>query len=238
MTTGHEQLSALIERLQRGGDAERLDIVQRAQRFKRSWLELAEGLAVLRKSRAYERWGYADLHEYCQKELHLKPATIDKLVLSYGALRTHAPEVLKHDGLAREIPSLESVDYFSRTMGVRDSDDESAPARRRLDAPKAVLEELRSAVFDRAEPVGELRKRFDPIFKPKREGDVEQEVLRKTRTLAEKLAEAVQSAPGITDKRVARVVAMVEALVRDLDELIEDSEPKKRKPAKVEEDAA
>ncbi len=239
MTTGHEQLSALIERLERGGDGERLDIVQRAQRFKRSWLELAEGLAKLRKSRAYERWGYSDLHEYCQKELHLKAATIDKLMLSYGALRTHAPEVLKHDGLAREIPSLESVDYFSRALGVRDPDDESAPARRRLDAPKAVLEELRSAVFDRAAPVGELRKRFDPIFRPKREGDVEQDVLRKTKVLAERLAEAVQAAPGITDKRVARVVAMVEALVRDLDELLDDDgEPSKRRKAKEQEEVA
>jgi exonuclease VII small subunit len=236
MAKSHEHLEALIERLERGGhggDDVRLDIVRRAQRFKRSWVELAEGLSKLKKSRAYEDWGYSDLYDYCQKELHLKQGTIDKLVLSYGTLRTHAPDVLKHDGLAREIPSMDSVDYFSRAFGIRDADAENdAPARRRLDAPKAVLEELRSAVFDEARPVTELRKRFDPIFKPKREADPEQDVLRKTKALAEKLAEAVQAAPGLTDARVARVIAMVEALVRELDELIEDDEPKERSAAR------
>lgn len=230
MSSGHEQLDALVERLSRGGDKERLEIVKRAQRFKRSWVELGEGLSALRKSRAYERWGYADLHEYCQKELHLKPATVDKLTLSYGALRTHAPHMLSSDDDgAREVPSLDAVSYFSRTMGVRDYDDEdAAPAKKRLDAPKAVLEELRSAVFDEARPVSDLRKRFDPIFHPKREGDAEQEVLKKTKALAERLAEAVQAAPGLTDKRVARVIAMVEALVRELEELIEDEAPEGR----------
>jgi hypothetical protein len=240
--SGHERLDALIERLERGADPERLDIVRRAQRFKRSWVELAEGLSALRKSRAYEGWGYADLHEYCQKELHLKPATIDKLVLSYGTLRRHAPDVLEHDGISREIPSLESVDYYSRALGVRDPDQE-APARRRLDAPKAVLDELRTAVFDEARPVTELRKRFDTVFRPKREGDPEQEVLKKTRALAEKLSEAVSAAPGLSEKRVARVMAMVEALVRDLDELIDEDESRSgtqaaKKPKRAAEDAA
>lgn len=237
MSKGYEQLDVLVERLSRGGDAERLEIVERARRFKRSWVELAEGLCALRRSRAYERWGYADLHEYCQKELHLKAATVDKLTLSYGALRAHAPEVIARDGAAREVPSLEAVDYFSRAMGVRDPDAEgSAPARRRLDAPKAVLDELRSAVFDHAQPVSDLRKRFDPIFRPKREGDVENEVLRKTKALAERLAEAVQAAPGVTEKRVARVVAMVEALVRELDELIEEDAPQERERVRARRD--
>jgi hypothetical protein len=231
--SSHEQLDALVERLERGGDPERLDIVRRAQRFKRSWVELAEGLSKLRATRAYEAWGYADLHEYCMKELHLKQATVDKLTVSYGTLRRHAPDVLAYDGVAREVPSLDSVDYFSRALGVRNEDPENdAPARRRLDAPKAVIEELRSAVFDEARPVGELRKRFDPILKPKREGDAEQEVLKKTRALAERLAEAVQAAPGLSEARVGRVIAMVEALVGDLDELIEEDAPKERAAAR------
>jgi hypothetical protein len=218
MSKGHEPLSELVERLERGGDEARLDIVRRAQRFKRSWVELAEGLATLRKSRAYEGWGYATLEEYCAKELHIREATVDKLTMSYGALRTHAPEVLKRDGVVREIPPLDAVEYFARAFP---REDDQAPATRRLDAPKAVLDELRSAVFDEGHTVNALRKRFDPILHPKAANDEAGETPRKVKALAERLAQGVQALEGLSEKRVARVLAMVEALVRDLDELTE-----------------
>jgi hypothetical protein len=225
MTKRHDALEALADRLERNGaEPARVDIVRRAERFKRSWVELAEGLWSLRKQRKYENWGYAALHEYCQKELHIKPVTVDKLMLSYGTLRSHAPEVLKRDGVSREIPSLEAVDYFTRVLPPSAADDGAepiAPGRRRLDAPAEVLDELRSAVFDEAQSVSELRKRFDPLLRPKSARDDEADSPRKAKALAERLAEIVQATPGLSEKRVGRVVAMVEALVRDLDELIE-----------------
>jgi hypothetical protein len=226
MSKGHEVLEALADRMENSGaDPARVDIVRRAQRFKRSWLELAEGLSALRKSRRYEKWGYAELSEYCQKELHIKAATLDKLMLSYGALREHAPEVLRRDGVSREIPSLDTVDYFSRAVGV--SGEDGGSASRRLDAPREVLDELRSAVFDEGATLGDLRKRFDPILRPKNVEDEQSEGLRRTKALAERLAQSVQTLEGLSEKRVARVVASVEALVRDLDELLE-KQPKPR----------
>jgi hypothetical protein len=219
MSKGHEVLEALADRIeQSGGDAARVDIVRRAQRFKRSWIELAEGLTALRKSRRYEKWGYSELTEYCQKELHIKSGTLDKLVLSYGALREHAPEVLRRDGVAREIPSLEAVDYFSRAIG---SDPNAAGTRKRLDAPREVLAELRNAVFDENRSVGELRKRFDPIFRPKSTEQDAGDALRKLKALAERINVQVQHTPGISEKRVGRVIAVMESLVRDVDELLE-----------------
>jgi hypothetical protein len=225
MSKGHEVLEALADRIeQSGGDAVRVDIVRRAQRFKRSWVELAEGLTALRKSRRYEKWGYSELTEYCQKELHIKAATLDKLVLSYGALREHAPEVLRRDGVSREIPSLEAVDYFSRAVG---GDPSASSTRKRLDAPREVLDELRSAVFDENRSVGELRKRFDPIFRPKSTEQDAGDALRKLKALAERINVQVQATPGITEKRVGRVLAVMESLVRDIDELLE-KQPKPR----------
>ena len=180
------------------------------------------GLTALRKSRRYEKWGYSDLADYCSKELHIKAATIDKLVLSYGALRTHAPEVLRRDGVSREIPSLEAVDYFSRAVGPSaDDGDDFGDKRRRLDAPREVLDELRAAVFDEQRSVGELRKRFDPILRPKSAEADAADSLRKLKALAERLTSAVQTTEGISEKRVGRVLAVMEALVRDVDELIE-----------------
>jgi hypothetical protein len=225
MSKGHEVLEALADRMENSGaDPARVDIVRRAQRFKRSWVELAEGLSALRKSRRFEKWGYGELSEYCQKELHIKAVTLEKLMLSYGALREHAPEVLRRDGVSREIPSLETVDYFSRAIGVPG---EGGAAARRFDAPRAVLDELRSAVFDEGASLGDLRKRFDPILRPKSAEDEQSESLRRTKALAERLGESVQAVDGLSEKRVARVIASVEALVRDLDELIE-KQPKAR----------
>jgi hypothetical protein len=220
MSKGHEVLEALADRMENsGGDPARVDIVRRAQRFKRSWIELAEGLTSLRKNRRYEKWGYSDLADYCQKELHIKPGTMEKLVLSYGTLRQHAPEVLRRDGVSREIPSLEVVDYYSRAISP-DADSGNA-GRKRLDAPREVLDELRNAIFDEGRSLGELRKRFDPILRPKNAEQDANDQLRKLKGMAEKLSEAVQNTEGLSEKRVGRVLAVMEALVRDLDELIE-----------------
>lgn len=225
MSKGHEQLEELVEQLERGGDDERLDIVRRAQRFKRSWVELAEGLSKLQRSRAYERWGYATLQEYCSKELHIRESTIDKLTLSYNAVRTHAPEMLERDGVVRDVPPLDAVEYFARAFKREDDDGGDERASRRLDAPKSVIDELRSAVFDEGSTVNALRKRFDPILNPKAANDEASDSPRKVKALAERFSQAVQSVEGLTDARVARVLAIVEALVRDLDELIEKQEP-------------
>jgi hypothetical protein len=231
MTTRHGALEALADRLEaNGGDPARVDIVRRAERFKRSWVELAEGLWKLRKQRSYETWGYNDLHEYCQKELHLKAATLDKLLVSFGTLRAHAPEVLKRDGVSRDIPSLEVVDYFARALPADDAG--QTGVRKRLDAPKGVLDELRSAVFDEGQSLGELRKRFDPILRPKSAREEAGDELRKLKALAERLSQGAQAAEGLTEKRVARVVAMCEALVRDLDELLEERGGGKRAKTK------
>jgi hypothetical protein len=217
MSKGHEVLEALADRMENsGGDPARVDIVRRAQRFKRSWVELAEGLTALRKNRRYEKWGYSDLADYCQKELHIKPVTMEKLVLSYGTLRQHAPEVLRRDGVSREIPSLEVVDYFSRAVSP-DADS----GKKRMDAPREVLDELRNAIFDEGRSLGELRKRFDPILRPKSAEEEANDQLRKLKSMAEKLSEAVQNTEGLSEKRVGRVLAVMESLVRDVDELIE-----------------
>ena len=115
---GTKKIDALAELLERtGGDAERLEVVRRTQRFKRSWIELAEALAKVRSSQSYTRWGYNDFYKYCSAELTLKRVTVDKLVLSFHTIRSHAPEVLEWDGVAKVIPSYEAVDYFSRAVG-------------------------------------------------------------------------------------------------------------------------
>ncbi len=216
MARSNRKLDALEQMLERtGDDPERLDLVKRAQRFKRSWVELAEALARVHKNQAYVTWGYGDLHEYCARELAIKPATADKLLLSLSTVERHAPEVLKRDGVARDIPSIDAVDYFNRALG---SEDKPGPFRR-LDAPDELVQQLRSAVFDEGNSVRELRERFDPVLRPKPEQSEALEQLRRTRAAAHKLQGLLPEVEGLTEARVGRVLAALEALLRDLDAL-------------------
>jgi len=217
MPRSRSKLDDLADMLARtGDDPERLDVVQRAQRFKRSWVDLAEALVRLRKSRAYEAWGYADLHEYCNKELAIRGATVDKLLLSFTTVERHAPEVLARDGVARDIPSIEAVDFFTRALG---SDDKPGPFRR-LDAPDDVVEQLRSAVFDEGQGVRELRERFNPVLHPKNDNAEAQDVVRKAASAAKRLIELLPEVDGLTGARVGRTIAALEAVLRDLDGLL------------------
>jgi hypothetical protein len=218
MARGNPKLDALEQMLERtGNEPQRLELVRRAQRFKRSWVELAEALATLRKSRAYERWGFSDLQDYCTKELAIRAATVDKLLLSLGTLQRHAPEVLKRDGVAHDIPSLDAVDYFGRAIG---TEEKPGPVRR-LDAPDDVIEQLRNAVFDENQSVRELRQRFTPVLRPERDHDeAGDDAVRKTKAAAQKLIELVPTVQGVSEARVGRVLAVLEALLRDLERLL------------------
>lgn len=224
MVSTHRKLDALFQSLSDSGeDPRRLEIVRRAINFKRAWVELADGLTTLQRSGAYEKWGYTDLHEYCSNELHIRPATTDKLLLSLNTVRDHAPQMLEQ-GTPQDVPSLDSVDYFSRALDLTGPG--AKDASRRLDAPDDVVEELRAAVFDEGQSVGELRKRFNPVLRPKPDEEQAADNARKTRTAAARLLELVRNLDGLSEKRIARVEASVDALMRDLDKLAPPAEKK------------
>lgn len=225
MAKGTKKIDDLAELLERtGGDAQRLEVVRRTQKFKRSWIELAEALIKVRAGRAYERWGYSDFYAYCTQELTLKRATVDKLTVSYSTIERHAPEVLEWDGVARTIPSVEAIDYFSRAIGdgpANDAEDEP-PSKKRPPAPPAeVLGELRSAVFDEGQPVAELRKRFDPVLHPRPKGADRLDLLNKASAAARKLAELLPDIDGLPEKRVRRLEEELGALRDDIEALAE-----------------
>lgn len=57
------------------------------------------------------------------------------------------------------------------------------------------------------------------MLKPKPEAQQEADNVRKTRAAALKLLELVRNLDGLAEKRVARVEASVDALLRDLDKM-------------------
>lgn len=225
MAKGTKKIDDLAELLERtGGDAQRLEVVRRTQRFKRSWIELAEALIKVRASRSYERWGYTDFYAYCTQELTLKKLTVDKLTVSYSTIERHAPEVLEWDGVAKTIPSVEAIDYFSRAVGDGPANDDEPPegkSARPAGRPAELVQELRSAVFDEGQAVGELRKRFDPILNPRPKGAETLDLLNKASAAARKLAELLPDIEGLSDKRVRRLEEELGALRDDIEALAE-----------------
>jgi hypothetical protein len=215
-----EKIEALLHRLeQTGADPRRLDALRCTQRFKRSWVELGEMLVALRRDKAYEAWSYDDFYAYCQGELHLRRGTVDKLTASFSTLQRLAPAVLQWDGVEREVPSINAVDYFGKAVKAANAPPQ--PGRKPKQPPREVIKELRQAVFDEGQPVGELRKRFDPILRPKPVGAEELEVIGRALSTTRKLAELLPEIEGLTEKRVALVEKTLGSLRQDLEDLAE-----------------
>ncbi|MBL4685588.1 MAG: hypothetical protein JKY37_13420 [Nannocystaceae bacterium] len=217
MSKGSDKIDALIAELEESGaDPARLTALRCTQQFKRSWLELAEALVDMRTSAAYEAWGYDDFHTYCATELHLRRATVDKLTVSFSTLQRLAPQVLKWDGIQREVPSYQAVDYFGKAM---DRAKEARAANDRPTPEREQIKELRTAVFDEGQSVGELRRRFDPVFRPKPKGAEDLEIIGKAKGAANKLIAALPDVPGLTDRCTTAVEKALGALRTELEEL-------------------
>lgn len=193
------KLTHLIDSLEDGGDPTRLFAARAAYSFKHSWLELAQALVEVQNSGRYVEWGYEDFLGYCQTELGIKRTLVDKLTVSFRALKTHAPERLEAPDEEAPIPSYQSLDYFARALGEPRFD--GNPSR---DAPERELSpelstQLRVAVFDEGCSPKELRERFDPVIRPKPPGREQYEAARKALSTTRKLLEQLEGLEGIRE---------------------------------------
>jgi hypothetical protein len=164
-------------------DPERVLVLERAKRFKRTWIELAEALVRVRDADAYRGWGYGSFDEYVTRELRLKRGTVDKLCASYGFLRANAPRLLRDapDDIVRPVPSWQAVDYVAR-------------AEERGAAPPEVLGEMKRAVFDEGAPAPLLARRYREVAFPldddEKRAKLVAQIVATGRRLAELVAEA------------------------------------------------
>lgn len=216
MSQAHDRLEALEDELaSRGADGVRLSLVRRARHFKRSWVEMAEALHMVRQKSMYVEWGYTDFHGYCQTELLLTKSTVDKLTGTFAVMREHAPQVLQRDGVAQPIPTMDAVDYFAKALRkAPDNDDDNLGQVRSDDE----WDELRNAVFDENQSVAVLRKSFDPIFFAKPEGMEQVEGLEKTRTAIRRLEGLLARVEGLDDRKVSAAMSALAALRSEVDE--------------------
>ena len=193
-----------------------MQVVSRARVFKRSWVDMAEALVAVRNRRLYEGWGFETLHGYALEELNIKRSTCEKLTGSYYAMERHVPHVLQWDGVAQEMPPMESVDYFARAVDPKPRK-EGDPVP---DPPaEEVVEELKTAIFEDLASAPSLRRRFNDVLRPKDEEQRNRELISRVRSTARRLESLVTNVEDLTPERVEDVARCMEELRDDLDQL-------------------
>ncbi len=163
-------------------DPERVDVLSKARRFKRTWIELAEALTGVYERESWLRWGFSSFEDYCRKELHIKKGTISKLLGSFRFLRSTAPKVLEraqHEPSA-PVPSLQAVDFAAR-------------AAERGAADEETMQEITRAVFEDGADAPVLSRRFKevafPVDESERRDKLRTQLANAARRLANLLAE-------------------------------------------------
>jgi hypothetical protein len=189
-------------------DPERVLVLERAKRFKRTWIELAEVLVKARETDAWERWGFRSFDDYCARELRLKRGTVDKLCASYGFLRAHAPRLLhdEPDDVVRPVPSWQAVDFVAR-------------AEERGAVDEETLGEMKRAVFDEGAPAPVLSRKYREVAFPI--GDDE----RRTRARGQLLATARRLADLVVDPEAEVPTGLATRVESALAELVKALRP-------------
>lgn len=184
-------------------DGFRGQVLDAARRFKAGWVELARHLARVRAEGLFEEWGYATFEAYCSRELRIKKATAQKLVMSYGFLEKHEPRVLADPEQIRRAPAFEVVQVLSQAEEQGQLDEESY---------REVREKLWERPVAPAELKRELAKRFPA---PEPEEPPVDLTLKRLAAAARKLARDLSGC-----SRIPRAVAeRAAALAEDVEEL-------------------
>jgi hypothetical protein len=187
-------------------DPERVMVLERAKRFKRTWIELAEVLVRVRESEGWARWGFRSFDDYCSKELRLRAGTVDKLCASYGFLRANAPRLLRDepDDLVRPVPSWQAVDFVAR-------------AEERGAVSAQTLDEMKREVFDEGAPAPALSRKYRevafPIADDERRGRARAQLAAAARRVADLACEPDAEIPEGLAKKVE---ALMGELQREL----------------------
>ena len=193
-------------------DPLRADTLAKARAFKRTWLELAEALTRVQNQRSFEAWGHSDFDAYCRKELHLRGATVQKLLGSYRFLETSAPRVIERardvepEDLSTPIPSLPAVEFVQK-------------ATERGAADAETLETIKRVAFEEGAEAPMLLKKFKDVAFPETASERKEKLRANIAQAARKLSALIAEDNSPVPKQLA---IRVEEMVGELLETIEN----------------
>jgi hypothetical protein len=172
----------------------RSTVAAAARRFKSSWYDFARLLVQVRSTDAWTAWGFDSFDAYCRAELHIRRATAEKLLRSYGFLHRHESE--EGAGASERAPAFEVVTVL-------------ADAEQRGQLTERDYARVRDSIWDPARSPAELRRELTERFPaPERPTDARAE-LRRFAHAARRLATELRASSRVpaAAKRTAEVLA-------------------------------
>jgi hypothetical protein len=204
MTATAEKLAARAEDLPEGSTRRRL--LEGARRFKAAWVDFGRLLAQVRREELWREWGHPSFERYCAKELFIRPATAEKLTVSFGFLERHEPAIAREKGEPRA-PPFEVIEVLSRA---------EQAGRLTQEGWRELREEVLEAPPTPAALNRKLSERFGPPPAPPAPRKAER--LARLGALARRLAAACEAEsavpPGLA-KRAVDLAGELEALGDD-----------------------
>jgi hypothetical protein len=196
-----ERLAARAEDLPEGSVRRR--VLEGARRFKAAWVDFGRLLSEVKREALWREWGYPSFERYCAKELFIRPATAEKLTMSYGFLERHEPALARPQGESRA-PPFEVIEVLSR-----------AEAAGRLSGDG--WRELRDEVLDRPPTPAAMNRRLGEKFGPAPQPAAPRrpERLERIAALARRLADACReegALPASVAQRAEDLAGQIEAL--------------------------
>jgi hypothetical protein len=171
-----------------------------ARRFKSTWFELGRLLSQVRSTDAWEDWGFASFEAYCTGELHIRRATAEKLLRSYGFLHRHEREA---SATAEGAPPFEVVTVL-------------ADAEERGQLSERDYARVRDSIWDTGRSPAELRRELNQRFPvPESKPDAEAQLIRFARS-ARRLATELRASSRVP----AAAKRTAEALAEELESLL------------------
>ncbi len=158
ISSGEQHINTIMESLEPGSD--RYEVLDKAKRFKSSWVELGEKLLQVSTKGCFREWGYQDFEEYCVQEIRIKRGTAIKLTMAYRFMEKEEPQLLSAREELKPLPDYRSIDLLRKAKEEKGFSEEEYD-----DLRKSVVEEERShpTVLKKYKEVASLREEVNPL---------------------------------------------------------------------------
>ena len=157
-SSSERHIETIMERLEPGSD--RYEVLDKAKRFKSSWVELGEKLLQVSTRGHFREWGYGSFEEYCVQEIRIKRGTAEKLTMAYRFMEKEEPQLLSGQKELKPLPDYRSIDLLRQAKEEKSFSEEEYG-----DLRKSVVEEERShpTVLKKFKEVSALREEVNPL---------------------------------------------------------------------------
>lgn len=157
-SNSERHIETIMEQLEPGSD--RYVVLDKAKRFKSSWVELGEKLLQVSSKGHFREWGYQSFEEYCVQEIRIKRGTAEKLTMAYRFMEKEEPQLLDKREELKPLPDYRSIDLLRKAKEEKGFSEEEYG-----DLRKSVVEEDRShpTVLKKYKEVAALREEVNPL---------------------------------------------------------------------------